>query len=119
MITACPSNYLSMGALAELIGVTDKAIPYWIIQDDLPYLPPDGAEREPEVRIVTVCSCGEYGCGHTECRVVQDGRVVTFLDFGVGASAEGRKQVFRFSAENYDTVVGEIVHHARGFALRA
>jgi hypothetical protein len=52
--------------LGDLIGARDGDIPYWIFKDDLPH----AGGHDPELRIVTVCSCGEYGCGHAEvsCR---------------------------------------------------
>lgn len=95
--------------LGELVGAQDWAIPFWIVEDDLPHSPPNGESRDPEVRIVCCCSCGEYGCGHTQCRVVREGDEVVFRDFEFDASPEGRRQVFRFSAANYQAVVSEIV----------
>jgi hypothetical protein len=99
--------------LGELVGAQDMAIPFWIIEDDLPYWPPHGERRDPEIRIVCCCSCGEYGCGHTRCRVIREGDEVVFQDFDLDASPEGRRKVFRFSAENYQAVVSEIVARAR------
>jgi hypothetical protein len=95
--------------LGELVGAQDWAFPYWDVVDDLPRWPRRGQSREPEVRIVCCCSCGEYGCGHTQCRVVREGNEVVFRDFDFDTSAEGRRQVFRFPAANYKAVVSEIV----------
>ncbi len=99
--------------LSELIGARDSAIPYWIIGADLPHLPPEGEESDPEVRIVTVCSCGEYGCGHTRCRVVHEGETIIFCDFDLDVSPEGRNKVFLFAISNYELVVSEIIRLAR------
>jgi hypothetical protein len=99
--------------LGELVGAKDWAIPFWIVEDDLPRWPPHGESREPEVRIVCCCSCGEYGCGHTQCRVIRDGDEVVFRDFKFDASPEGQRQVFRFAAINYQVVVSEIVALSR------
>lgn len=100
-------------ALGELIGARDSAIPYWIINNDLPHLPPSEEEADPEIRIVTVCSCGEYGCGHTRCRVVAEGDTVTFRDFDLDVDAVGRGRVFQFSRSNYESVVSDIARRAR------
>jgi hypothetical protein len=83
------------------------AIPYWIIHGDLPTFPPRGSQADPTVRIVAVCSCGEYGCGHVRCRVVQEGNEVVFRDFKLtyGDSADVQ---FYFSTEHYRAVVQEI-----------
>jgi hypothetical protein len=95
--------------LGELVGARDCAFPYWDVVDDLRRWPPHGESREPEVRIVCCCSCGEYGCGHTQCRVVHEADEVVFRDFDCDTSREGRGQVFRFPVANYHAVVSEIV----------
>ena len=38
-------------------------------------------DSDEDVREVTVCSCGEDGCGHSRCRVRVDGDTVIFEDF--------------------------------------
>lgn len=94
--------------LGERVSSTHAAIPYWIIETGLPHL----TEAEPDVRMVAVCSCGEYGCGHTRCRVVRDGDVVLFYDFDLDIRTKGRGEVFEFARSNYDEVVSEIVRLA-------
>ncbi len=102
-------------ALATLIGSQDSQIPYWIIDDNLPCYPPDGAPDDPEVRIVNVCSCGEYGCGHAECRVVHEGESVIFCDFDGNVTRAGAAKRSHFSRANYDQVVREIVRRASAY----
>jgi len=99
--------------LGERVGASDWAIPFWIVEDDLPHWPPHGENQDPEVRIVCCCSCGEYGCGHTQCRVIPNGDEIVFRDFKFDASPEGQRQVFRFPAVNYQAVVSEIVALSR------
>jgi len=101
--------------LGDLIGAQDSAIPYWLIDNDLPGLPPQSASTEPELRIVTVCSCGEYGCAHTRCRVIRSKDSVTFCDFDVDCSADGRQKQFTFARSNYDQVIREIVRETHEF----
>jgi hypothetical protein len=102
--------------LGAVVGARDNAIPYWIIKDDLPHLPPLGKETEPEMRIVAVCSCGEYGCSHTRCRVIPEGDCITLCEFDVDVSREGRNKVFRFAQLNYDAVVSAMVRLSREYA---
>jgi hypothetical protein len=99
--------------LHELVGGEDGGIPYWDVEDDLPYYPPHGERREPDSRIVCVCSCGEYGCGHTRCRVERRDDVVVWRGFDCDVSETGRSMVFEFAGENYDAVVSGIVRDAR------
>ena len=98
--------------LGTLIGSIDLAIPYWIVEDDLPYWPP-GAPRDSEIRIVCVCECGEYGCGHAQCRVLHEGDSVIFRGFDFDVSPAGTKKEFRFASANYEAVVNEIVTKAQ------
>jgi hypothetical protein len=105
--------------LGALVGARDTAIPYWIIEDDLPYCPPHREPHDPEIRIVCVCSCGEFGCGLTLCRVNREGNEVVLRDFDCDASAEGTRREFRFSRPNFEAVIGEIVHRAREHQVRA
>jgi hypothetical protein len=99
-------------SLGMIVGARDTAFPYSIVDDDLPRWPPHGEPRDPLVRIVCVCSCGEYGCGHTQCRVIDEGDEVVFRDFDVDVSAEGSAKEFRFSQANYEAVIDEIVQRA-------
>ena len=101
--------------LGDLVGAQDAAIPYWIIEDDLPSFPPQGSSQHPELRIVAVCSCGEYGCGHTQCRVIRTEDGVVFRDFDIDCTPEGSRKRFAFTRDNYDHVVGEIVDAARRY----
>jgi hypothetical protein len=99
--------------LGALIGSIDLAFPYWIVENDLPHWPPHGTPRDPEIRIVCVCECGEYGCGHAQCRVLHEHDSVIFRNFDFDVSSDGREKEFRFAAANYKAVVDEIVQMAR------
>ncbi len=99
--------------LGALVGSRDTAFPYWIVEDGLPRWPPQGPPDDPEVRIVCVCSCGEYGCGHTQCRVIHEGDDVVFHEFTFDVTSEGAQKEFRFGAANYEAVGKEIAAKAR------
>jgi hypothetical protein len=105
--------------LGDRVGARDNAVPYWIVHDDLPHYPPGGAQPDPEIRIVAVCSCGEYGCGHTSCRVIPEAGCVTFCDFDGDANRVGRQKTFQFTRSNYDAVVSELVRLCREYAVKA
>lgn len=98
--------------LGALVGSRDNAFPYWIVEDGLPRCPPHGPSDAPDVRIVCVCSCGEYGCSHTECHVAHEGDEVVFYDFDCDVTREGAGKEFRFAATNYEAVCTEIAARA-------
>lgn len=106
--------YVDNVRLCELIGGDNPAFPYWIVEDDLPHFPPQKNvdSSSPTKRIICVCSCGEYGCGHTHCTVDKGGDFVVFRDFAPETSETGRNMQFTFSRRNYDEVVSEIVSAA-------
>lgn len=99
--------------LGEVLGDGNEAIPYWIVEDDLPHWPPHGTPRDSEYRIVTVCSCGEYGCGHTRCRVIKASDTVTWRDFAGDVGADGAARILTFSRSGYEQVVSDIVAESR------
>jgi hypothetical protein len=99
--------------LGALVGSRDTAFPYRIVEDGLPRWPPHGPSDAPDVRIVCVCNCGEYGCGHAQCHVAQEGDEVIFREFDFDVSAEGARKEFRFGAANYFSVCNEIAERAR------
>lgn len=99
--------------LGALVGSRDTAFPYWIVEDGLPRWPPYGPSDSPEVRIVCVCNCGDYGCGHTQCRVIRDGDDVVFHEFAFDVTSDGARKEFRFGAANCDAVCQDIAARAR------
>jgi len=99
--------------LGELVGSRDTAFPYWIVEDGLPRWPPHGTADHPEVRIICVCSCGEYGCGHTQCRVTREDDDIVFNEFAFDVTSEGAQKEFRFGAANYNEVCKEIAANAQ------
>jgi hypothetical protein len=97
--------------LDDLVGGATGGIPYWIIEDDLTHISASKTEagEEPNERIVCVCSCGEYGCGHTRCRILKVDRLVVFSSFASIVSTEGRNKTFCFTRKNYDDLIAQIV----------
>lgn len=108
--------------LGELIEAEDSLIPYYMFEGDLPqgYW---GAD-DPSIRCVGICICGTIGCGNVECRVVREGDVVVFRDFGgcvnpnVMWKKEGGKE-FRVTSVNYDSVMADIMKEVTDYQARA
>ncbi len=105
--------------LGELVGGRDNGIPYWIIEDDLPRFPPRGKNPDPEIRLIAVCSCGDYGCGHTLCHVILEDHTVVFCGFDADVNHEGRQKLFWFARVNFDAVVSEMVRLSREYAAKS
>lgn len=99
--------------LGVLIGSRDTTFPYWIVEDGLPRFPPHGPSDAPDVRIVCVCSCGEYGCGHAHCHIGHNGDQVVFSAFDFDVTREGALKTFQFESANYEAVCKEISARAR------
>jgi len=95
--------------LGELIGSRDMAIPFWLFDKDLPHFPPYGENRDNGMKIVTVCSCGEYGCSHTHCRIVQSENIIILSEFEDGNTGKKSDQEFHISKENYKAVISQIL----------
>lgn len=94
--------------LGKLVGGEEGGIPYWSIVEDLPSAgTDDGSER----KIVCVCSCGEYGCGHTSCGMERAGDSIKLCEFAGDATKPG--SVFVVSLKNYHGVVTAIVARAK------
>jgi hypothetical protein len=99
--------------LSDLLDDGNDAIPYWIVENDLPYFPPYGDSEPDDIRIVTVCNCGEYGCGHSHCRVTKTDDTVIFDQFQCDTRKEPDSTRFVFSRSNYDEVVALIVSETK------
>lgn len=96
----------------ELIGAADSAIPYWLFKDGVNELPRKGVS---DYFIVSVCGCGEYGCGNASCQKLDETDCVVLCDFRDDGSSVGNGMTLRFSRENYDSVLADIEREARIF----
>jgi len=104
--------------LSKLIGARDTPIPFWLFEKGMSGLPPYSPERGDEVRIVAVCQCGEYGCGRSLCRVVHEDDSVLFRDFEGDLGSEKSLKEYRFSSDNYSSVISEMVKQASEYETR-
>jgi hypothetical protein len=94
--------------MGMLLEDGNEGIPYWLANDGLPTYPPSGKTASPHVRIVSVCGCGEYGCGHSRCNVTQDNESVVFSDFVGDVGAKGQTFHFQFPLAQYQAVCEQI-----------
>ncbi len=98
----------------------ETKIPYYYFESDLPrgYWWKD----DPSIRIIGVCTCGEGGCGRTECRVVREGDVVVFRDISSCVNPhypeknDGKE--FRVTSANYDSVIADIMDEIKNYKAR-
>jgi hypothetical protein len=103
-------------ALGNVVGPPHYGpVPLWLVKDTLPHLP---SEAEPEVSltIVSVCSCGEYGCGRTACRVLPGDDEVVFCEFDIDGVSQSASYEFVFPRADFDRVVRAILEEARAVA---
>ena len=104
--------------LGELLADGNEGIPYWIVEDDLPGWPSHGGSNDPSYRIVTGCSCGEYGCGHSRCRVIKTSDTVTFQEFTGDVGPNGIDHSFTFLRSDYNYTVADIVAESQQQRLK-
>lgn len=100
--------------LGELVVAPGTFIPQRYIDADLPTIPPYPGEIpvEADIRLIAVCKCGEYGCGHAKCRVIYAADHVSFKDFSDSRSSIAPSAEFAFSRANYEGVISSIVRLA-------
>ena len=108
-------------SLAGIVGSEDTLIPYYLFEGDLPL--GSWGEDDPSIRCVAICICGTIGCGNSECRVVREGDVVVFRDFGGCVNPKHERKgkdgrEFRVTAINYDSVLADIMKEVADYQSR-
>lgn len=93
--------------LHELYESDTVGIPYWLLEGQLTATTIMGEIHY----IVSVCDCGEPGCGRVACKVTEEDGTVTFSDFKSLAT----DLTFKFTAENFHQVMDEIGHEVLKF----
>ena len=91
----------------EIFASDTVGVPYWLLEGGLTPM----TIMDQQYHIVSVCDCGEAGCGVIACKVSEDGDEVTFNDFKFMESDLS----FKFSAENYHQILDEIGHEVLKF----
>ncbi|MEA1051676.1 hypothetical protein U5801_17970 [Lamprobacter modestohalophilus] len=95
--------------MAEWLHDGNSGVPLYLVNDGLPRWRSRSPDAESNICIVTVCECGEFGCGHSRCRIRRDGKRVVLEDFRGNVGEAGRVLQLEVSAEQFDSVVQQIV----------
>lgn len=101
--------------MAEWLTDGNDGIPLHLVKDELPRWNSIAPGAASDIVIITVCECGEPGCGHSRCRVRRDGNRVVFEDFRGNVGAAGRALQLDVPAAQFDDVVQQITA-AKGHA---
>ena len=100
--------------LSEILNDGDFGIPAWLIDSGLPKLEEKEANGKPSNYIVTVCGCGEYGCGNSHCEIVWSDEVVIFRNFD-GDSGNRPDIIFNFAKYQFDNMVSQLCSKANAY----
>ena len=90
--------------MGEVLGDGNEGIPFWIVKHGLPTYPPTGESADSLIHIVSVCGCGEYGCGHSRCTIIQRESTVEFSGFEGDVGTKGAALRFEFPLSQYKAV---------------
>jgi hypothetical protein len=90
--------------VSDLLKTNNKAIPYYLFENDLPKF-----SRNEELYLLGVCKCGVDGCGRVTCVVNKEQGFVTFREISNNRVKFPKEFEFRFSRENYDLVITEVL----------
>ncbi len=100
--------------ISSLLEANNKAIPYYYFEEnDLPSYFHNYRSRQ--VYIIGVCSCGEGGCGESTCVLEKDEDFVIFKEIYKDGFEFPKDFSFKFSQENYDSVISEIIKLAKEY----
>jgi hypothetical protein len=92
----------------------DGAIPHYFFEDNEYDLPSyfDSYKNE-ESYILGVCSCGDIGCGMSQCKIEKDESFVALQVYYPNNYKPPGDIKFKFSRENFDSVISEIRKQAK------
>ncbi len=99
--------------IGSLLKTNNKAIPYYYFENDLPSYFHNYSNKE--VHIIGVCSCGVDSCGNATCVLEKGESFVTFREIFKDGFEFPKDFKFKFSRENYDSVISEIRKRAKEY----
>ncbi len=104
------------GETVENLIKDEKAIPHYYFEDDENDLPYYINYENKKLHFLGVCICGHDGCGNIACEMEKDENFVNLKVFFYGSGYKPAEDIkFRFSRENYDSVIGEIRKRAKEY----
>lgn len=104
------------GEPVEKLFGDEKAIPhFYFVEDDEIDLPLAFNYENKKFHLLGVCTCGHSGCGSTNCEIEKDEnfanlKVPIYREFKLASELK-----FRFSRNNYDSVISEIKKRAKEY----
>ncbi|MGI8670754.1 MAG: hypothetical protein ACR2J3_13050 [Aridibacter sp.] len=99
--------------IGSLLETNNKAVPYYYFENDLPsYF---HKYRNKEIHIIGVCSCGIDSCGNASCILEKEKEFVVFREIFKDGYEFPENFQFKFSRENFDAVITEIVEKANEY----
>jgi len=97
------------GETVENLIDGEKAIPHYYFVDDGDDLPFYVNYENKKLHFLGVCICGHDSCGSTDCEIEKDNNFVTLKVFYYDGGYKPPEDIkFRFSRENFDSVISEI-----------
>ena len=99
--------------IGVLFETEERKIPYYLFEKDLPSYHSDYENKE--FHIIGVCSCGDAGCGCLGCVLKKEADFVTLQEIFNDGFRFPKDLMFRFSRENYDSVLEEILGRVREY----
>lgn len=94
-------------SIGSLLNTNNKAIPYYYFEEDLPsYF---HSYRNKEIHIIGICSCGVGGCGDATCVLEKSEDLIIFREIFKDGYEFPENFQFKFSRQNYESVIAEIV----------
>ena len=99
--------------ISDLLKTNNKTIHYYYFENDLPsYF---HSYRNKEIHIIGVCSCGIDSCGSATCVLDKGEDLVAFREIFNGGLEFPKDFEFRFSRENYDSMIKEVIEQANKY----
>jgi hypothetical protein len=98
----------------KLIG-DEKAIPYFFFDENDVDLPTFLDYQNKKYHVIGICTCGDVGCGSTDCEIEKDENFVNLLVIFPSGYKHPKELKFTFSRENYDSVIIEIKKRAKKY----
>ncbi len=100
--------------IEKLIG-DEKAIPYYFFEENDTDLTTFFDYENKKYHVVGICACGDAGCGSTDCEIEKVENFVNLQVIFRGGYKHPKDLKFKFSRENYDSVISEIKKRAKEY----